>query len=59
MGRSAYTRAALSDVGRALPVIAIGTLAALAATRTRKAGVIVQVQWLRWLPATPSRPRDT
>jgi short-subunit dehydrogenase len=37
MRRSAYTRAAFSDVGRALPVIAIGALAALAATRTRKA----------------------
>lgn len=35
MRRSAYTRAALSDVGRALPVIAIGALAAVAATRTR------------------------
>jgi hypothetical protein len=31
--RSAYTRAALSDVGRALPVLALGALVAAAAAR--------------------------
>ena len=37
MGSSAYTRAALSDVGRVLPVLALGALAAAAVASRRKA----------------------
>ncbi len=37
MPRSAYTRAAMSDAGRALPIIAIGTIAAAVFTAIRRA----------------------
>lgn len=38
MKRSAYTRAVMSDVGRALPVIAIGALVAASVRAMRRAG---------------------
>jgi short-subunit dehydrogenase len=38
MGSSAYTRAAMSDVGRVLPVLALGALVAASISAMRKAG---------------------
>ena len=43
--RSAYTRASLSTIGRALSIVAAGALVAAA------------IQWRPWLPATRSRPK--
>jgi hypothetical protein len=38
MGSSAYTRAALSDVGRALPLLALGAVVAAGVAASRRNG---------------------